>query len=187
MLRRIDDPNPMGRIAEKGRPRLHGFQNTVLAFHAQCFWNVTRLGNPSSQGFGLMGIELIHHKNPTGLGGQGDRPLQMGEEIRFGSCVTHRRADDLAGHHIKIRQEALGPVTGIFKLHPFHVAGSHRLDALTFQGLDAGHLIRTHRVNAVFRQGLGLFVRRTHGIDAVLKALRIIFRRLEPIAVFMRV
>lgn len=186
MLRRVDDPDPMGRIAEKRCPRVHRLENAASPFDAQILGDLTGVSDPADQRFGLMRIELIEHKHPAVLWSQGHRALEMRDEIGFCPRIADRRANDVARHHVEIGQETLGAVTGVFKFNAFHVTGSHRLDALAFQRLNARHLIRTDRVGAFDSQGGSLLVGGTHSGNAILKDLRVLLGGLQPIPGFMR-
>jgi len=64
---RVDQANAMGRVREKGGPRLHRGQMTAFALDAQLLLNATQLGHQTDQRFGLMRVELVGNEDPARL------------------------------------------------------------------------------------------------------------------------
>ncbi len=64
---RVDQAHAVGRVREKGGPRLHRGQMTAFAFDAQILLDATQLGHQADQRFGLMRVELIGNEDPACL------------------------------------------------------------------------------------------------------------------------
>jgi len=99
---RVDQANAMGRVREKGGPRLHRGQMTAFALDAQLLLNATQLGHQTDQRFGLMRVELVGNEDPARLRIRLDGRLDVGSEVGFGAGGSQAGCDDLSSGHIQI-------------------------------------------------------------------------------------
>ena len=63
-----------------------------------------------------MGVELIHDKNPGGVGVGVNHRVEVFTKIGFGACGVHQWRQDLSLGHVPSGDEGLGPMTDALKL-----------------------------------------------------------------------
>jgi hypothetical protein len=74
-----------------------------------------------------------------------DHPSEVSQEIGLSPGRADRWSDDLATDDIAREDEGAGAVANVLELAPFDLAGDEREPGmLALQGLDPGHLVRTH-------------------------------------------
>ncbi len=106
VLGSVDEANTMRGIAKKAPAGLHGGKDSSPAFDTQVFFDPALISNPSDQRLGLLGIELIDHKDPAGLRICGHGLTDMVEEILFGSARTDCRGNDFACGYLEVGDQA---------------------------------------------------------------------------------
>jgi len=118
-----------------------------------------------------MRVEAIHHQMPLrGVGVSGDQRLEVGQKVGFRARIAYRTFRNAPGGDIKTGNQGLGAMTGIFKLLPLTLTGSHRLVGSTpFQGLNAGHLINGEGAFAALRSLYRTQVEVTDVFDLLIK------------------
>ena len=117
---------------------------------------------------------------------RGHRGRDVVDEIRLRTREIDGRAEQLSGGDLQVRRQTLGARAALFKLPPFDLSRFHRLGRmLTFQGLDAGHLIDAHGVLALLIALGCLLIAITHLLHLLGKHLRIVGLGVEPIAALM--
>lgn len=186
MLGRIGKSNAMGFIGEKFGACFLGLEDTRFSFDAQIDRYFTVSGYPSDQTFGLMGVELIHDKDPLALRIDREGLFHVVFKILFGAGWTNGRPKDLSGSHFKVGDQALGAMPFIFKLLAFRPARLHRSGGMgALFGLDAGFFIRTDQVNALRLQPKGAMIQGTDRLAVLIKGFFIHLRWTFPIAHLM--
>ena len=102
MLGGIGKSNAMGFILEEVGPCFLGLEEARFPFDAQIDRQLTVSGHQSDQAFGLMGVELIHDKNPLALRIDREGLFNVVFTVLFGAGLAYRWTHDLSGGHFKI-------------------------------------------------------------------------------------
>ena len=102
MFRGIDKMDPMSGIGEKRGPGGHGLEDTAFAFNPQILTQTTVLGEPLDQAGRLMGVEVIHHKDPAPVCIGGHGLLDMVQKVRFAARGVDGGGEDGASGNFKI-------------------------------------------------------------------------------------
>ena len=98
--------NLMRGITQKCCSAAHGGENPAFAFDAQIRIDATALCNEADQRFGLMNVEVITDKMPTGgLGIGGHHRLDTSQKICFGPRGSSTGSHHLSGDHISTDNE----------------------------------------------------------------------------------
>ena len=113
MLGSVDESNAVGRIGEELLAGLHGFENAHFAFHSEISFDPALSGNPAYQRLGLVGIELVCNKDPTGFEIGGNGAGDMLEEILFGSGLTDCGSKDFPCGHFEVGNQTQGAMPDI--------------------------------------------------------------------------
>src|SRR5439155_9891788 len=103
----------MARVGEKGGPGLHRGQMATFALDPQILLNATLRGYQAHQRFGLMGVELIGDKDPSGLWIGLDGLGDVSGEVRFRARRSNAGSNDLSGGHLQIGDQTLGAMTEV--------------------------------------------------------------------------
>ncbi len=184
---RIDEANAMGRVREKGGPRLHRGQMTAFALDAEILLNATQLGHQADQRFGLMRVKLIGNEDPTRLRIHLDGLFDVSDEVGFCAGGSHAGSHDLAGGDIQIGDQTQRAMPFIFKFFSLDVTklhGQRRVE--TLQGLDAGHLIGTCHMCARCGERRSGLIHLTHCANLFGQFGRVVGGWSEPVALAMR-
>jgi hypothetical protein len=93
---RIDEANPVGRIAQVGLSGSHVLENPLLAFHSEILSIANDSRCVSNEHFTLVGIKLVTKKNKTCIGISLYEAANMLYKVRFRSCIGKGGYDKLA-------------------------------------------------------------------------------------------
>jgi len=106
-----------------------------------------------------MGIELVENKDPRGVGVEVDGFIDVSDEAIFCPRWADGRCDRLAGHHIKVRDQASRAVTFVLELATLYkprTCRQCRVKAL--DSLNAGLLVRVDHMAALLMDRVRLGV-----------------------------
>ena len=186
MLRRIEKADGMGRILQKGLPRLAVLQDPGLAFDSELFLrNVQRIvvDDPEHQAGGDVGIQVVRDEEVPILGVQGHDGLDRLEEIGFGARGLNERGLHFSGDDVARSNQARTAMAMVLKFLAFDMAWAHWQCGMGgFSGGNGGHLIGGMDVGAFARQGGRLGIQITDVLDVFLKSVGIRSVWIEPIA-----
>lgn len=165
----------MCAISQKDRSAFFGLENAFLPFDAQRgFIDVAMSRREANDALGTMRIELVRDQHPFAFRVLGQQLFHMPDKIIFRSCIAHGRCDQLAGGHLKVRDQALRPVTHILELSALHQSQFHRQGRMkTFQRLNARHFVDAYDMNADLMQNGGVLVRPAKGAHLACKNFRV--------------
>lgn len=184
---RVDEANAMGRVREKGGPRLHRGQMTAFALDAEILLNATQLGHQADQRFGLMRVELVGNEDPARLRIRLDGLFDVSDEVGFGAGGSNAGSHDLAGGHIQIGNQTHRAMPFIFKFLSLDVTrlhGQRRVE--TFQSLDASHLIGARHMRPCCSKRRSGLIHLTHRADLRRQFSGVVGGWGEPIPLQMR-
>ena len=186
MLGRVDHANAMGRVGEKGGPRLHRGQMATFALDPQLLLDATQLGYQANQRFGLMGVELIGDEDPARLWIRLDGLFDVGSEVGFGAGRSQAGHDNLPGGHLQIGDQAQGAMPLVLEFLPLDVTGQHRQAGVQpLQGLNTSHLIGTQHMGALRGKRRGGFVDLTNRADLLGQLRGVVGWWSEPVPLAM--
>jgi hypothetical protein len=109
MFGRVDEPDAVTDILQKGHPAGLALQNAGAPLFVQIVGDPTLLGHEPHQGLELVGVELIAYKEPGTVRVSGQGGFDVLDEIGFGAAIPNT-ARDLAGGHVEAGDEGLSPV-----------------------------------------------------------------------------
>ena len=90
-----------------------------VPFFPEIIFDVIVLGHEADKAFGLMRIEIVHHKVPAPrLGIRGDDVGNECEKVRYSPRGSHRGRYNRALGHIEIGDQRQRRRSGIFELAP---------------------------------------------------------------------
>jgi hypothetical protein len=134
-----------------------------------------------------MDVELIHDKEPRGLGGGGNRLRTRRRNIFFSSCRTNGGRHDFSRRHVEIRDQALRPMPNVCILGALDHAWLHGQGGRgALQGLEPRLLICADDVAPLLGEGWRLRVDLTYRRHLVGKHLGSSGLRVEPVLDPMR-
>ena len=134
-----------------------------------------------------MRIQIVRHEHPSRVRVGLDRVKNVPQEIFFGTRRADGRSDHLSLHDVPISNQTQRAVTRVFELDSRRLAGFHR-DRLgiTFQGLNASHLVHAYRVRIVPEiQFRSLQVSVANRPYLLVEHLGILLRAVEPVLAAM--
>lgn len=159
MSRRIDEADPVLRVAQEFTSAGERFQDPALAFDPELVFDAAALGNQLNQARRAVGIELVGDEYPTRFGRGVYCGFDVRGKIRFVSCRTKGWADELAGGDMEVGNQTQGAVAAVLKLDAFHPTGTHWLGFMhPLERLHAGFLVHAHDVGTLRGQGRRLAV-----------------------------
>ena len=134
-----------------------------------------------------MGIELICDEDPWVVWRRVHCLRDVRNEVRFSASLTNAGSDLFSRRNFEVGNQALRTVTNVFVFLAFDLACLARDAWLhrfcrrrAFKRLDAGLLIRAHKMNALRVQCRSLLIKIAHGFDLIVKPRRLSFRGIEP-------
>src|SRR5947209_2385378 len=160
MLWCVMEHDLMSGITQKCGSAHHRGENAAFAFDPQICIEPTALCDETDQRFGLMDVEVVTDKMPTGHVGIGSHHrLDMDQKIGLGprgSCIgSHYLSCD----HISTDDEGARPMANVLKFASLHFSGSQRQSwVFAFQCLDSGQFIGAHRPFSLFDQVASLSI-----------------------------
>lgn len=117
----------VGGVGEKSRPARHRRQDATFPFDAQVQVQVGKLRNPAHQGFGLMGIEVVTDEMKAHCSRvSGNHPVEVGQEISFGTRGTTGGGDHFARDDIAAQDKGARAMPDLFKLPALDLAWGKR-------------------------------------------------------------
>jgi len=110
-----------------------------------------------------MAVELIHDKDPRGLGVGGNRLRHRRRTIFFSACRTNGGRHDCSSHHVAMRDQALRPMPNVCILGALDHAWRHGQGGRgALQGLDPRLLICADDVAPLVGEGWRLLIDLTY-------------------------
>lgn len=135
-----------------------------------------------------MGIELVCNENPWVVWRCVYCLLDMRNKVRLGAGLAHAWSDLLTRRNFEVGSQALGAVTNVFVFLALDLTGLacdawlHRFCGIcALKRLDAGFLIRAHKMDTLHMQRRCLLVKIAHSFDLLIKLWCVSFRSIEPI------
>ena len=135
-----------------------------------------------------MSIELICNEDPLVVGCRAYGLPDVRNKVRLLAGITNARGDLFSRRNFEVGDQALRAVTDVFVFLAFDLArlarnaGSGRFcGGCTFKSLDAGLLIRAHKMDALRVQRRRLLVKIAHRFDLLVKLRCVSLRGIEPV------
>lgn len=132
-----------------------------------------------------MDVELVAYEYPNRLRIGLDGSLDVGQEVRFCSSRPNTGADDFSSSDMKVGDESLGPVTGVFELHQFDPTWAHTLARMDrFECLNTCHFVGANCMGVKRDiKFLSLVITSANGFDGFLEAFLVLVfvLAMEPI------
>lgn len=129
-----------------------------------------------------MRIEAIDDEDPFSVGVGVHGACDVLHELGFSTSRFQCGRENQTGDHVEPRRQRRRAMTCIFKLLLDHTAGLNGfVRGISFDGLQRGRFVDTHRVSSVEHSFRGCFkIGLTDDIDFELILLGILLRRVEP-------
>lgn len=170
MLWRVHEPHSMTLLAQKLGPALHRRQDAAFAFLAQIHAQPALCGYQAHQAFRLVRVEVVGDEDPLGCWITGDALAHMGHKVFLRAAWSQCGCHYPPAGDLEISNQAERAMTNVLELAAFNVSWLHRQGWRgALQRLDAGHLIATQHMYALFAQALSLGIQLADRRDLLLK------------------
>ena len=141
------------------------------------------MGPESDQRFSLLGVELIHDKDPGSLRIYRKGLFNVVLKVFLRTGLAQGWTEDLSSGYLKVSHQAPGTLPVVFEVLVFDPSGLHRKRRMgTFLGLDTRFFIRAHKVRTLFLERNGLLIQGADRLAAPIKGVLIHLRGAFPIA-----
>lgn len=183
MLRGVDEPDPVAGVDEECPSARNVLEDSVSVLLAELDVEALLLRHETHERLRDVRRKVVDEEDPLRFRVARHSPLDVEQEILFGSGAVEGRSDDLARDDVEVGRQAHGAVADVVELASLHLAGSRRFRRRDGrEGLDRGFLVGAHDANAIGSERRGISVEVADGGNLSVMCGLVLDDGVEPVA-----